>query len=310
MNGPGFRHKLAWDRGAAEIWALSAALHHLEMRLDDGRVIRPLAEAPWHDDAATTGDMAIAAHLRFLGGEWPCVPFGRSDADPVIHGFGTDNKWSLVESAPGTATLRIDYPEGHAISRLERTVSGAAGSARVDFTLTATARQDAVMPVGLHPILRLGEGVQIEGRFAHGETFPTVFEPGVSRLAVATRFADTGALPLAEGGTVAFSDLLAATGEEAFQLFGVDGRLAIAYPRDSYRTVITWDEADFPTCLFWISTGGRRYAPWNGRFRGFGLEPLAARFADRLGSATIGGGRAFAAGQTWTTRYAIAVEAL
>lgn len=307
---PGPKRPLSWSHGSAEVWALSGAIHHLEFWLPDGSAVAPLAEAPWHDDDATTRDGAIPAHLRFLGGEWPCVPFGRTDADPVVHGFGTDNLWRFGEGGEGVA-LSIDYPEDHPIARLRRTVRGVPGEARVEFTLAVTARRDCVLPVGLHPILALGtpgEAVRVEGAFSHGETFPVVFEPGVSRLRPAARFETPDLLPLAEGGTVSFGDLLKATTEEAFQMFGTDGTLRIVYPRSGHAVRLDWNAEDYPACLFWVSTGGRTAKPWNGRFRGFGVEPLNAHFVGKDGQGAIAGGRAFAAGETWTTRYFLGVE--
>jgi len=303
---------LSWSHGSAEVWALSGALHHLEFRLPGGRVVKPLAEAPWHGDEAITGDETIPAHLRFLGGEWPCVPFGKSDRDRIVHGYGTDNCWTFEEDGEGVA-LVIDYPDDRPIARLRRTVRGVPGAARLEFTLEVTARRDCVLPVGLHPILAPGapdEAVRVEGDFAHGETFPVVFEPGVSRLKPATRFETPEALPLVDGGTVPFGRLLNETTEEAFQLMGVDGALRIVYPQSGYAVRLGWNRQDYPTCLFWVSTGGRTGKPWNGRFRGFGVEPLNAAFAEKDGAGVITGGQRFAAGASWTTRYEIGVEGL
>lgn len=303
---------LSWSHGSAEVWALSGAVHHLEFRLPGGRGVRPLAEAPWHDDPATTGDEAIAAHLRFLGGEWPCVPFGKSDGDPVVHGYGTDNCWTFGEDGDGVA-LTVEYPDDRPITRLRRTVRGVHGAARLEISLAVTARRDCVLPVGLHPILACGapgEAVRIEGGWSYGKTFPVVFEPEVSRLAPARRFESPAGLPLAAGGSISFGELLNETTEEGFQLFGVDGGLRIVYPKSGYAVRLQWKPRDFPTCLFWISTGGRTNKPWNGRFRGFGVEPLDAHFENRSGEGVIAGGRAFAAGEVWSTEYSIAVESV
>ncbi|WP_370322490.1 hypothetical protein [Oricola sp.] len=307
---------LSWSHGSAEVWALSGAIHHLDLMLPDGRRVRPLAEAPWQGDGAIAGDETIAAHLRFLGGEWACVPFGKSGADPVVHGFGTDNCWTFEERGreDGDAVaLVIDYPADRPVERLRRTVLGVPGAARVEFTLEVTARRDCVLPIGLHPILApglAGEALRIEGGWSHGETFPVIFEPGVSRLAPGARFDDAGALPLADGGTVSFGALLKETTEEAFQLFGVDGAMRIVYPQSGHAVRLEWRAEDYPTCLFWISTGGRTAKPWNGRFRGFGVEPLNARFEARDGAGAIAGGRAFRAGEVWSTSYSIGVEAI
>lgn len=310
---PGPAHAIAWDRGSAAIWALGATLHHLTLTLADGRAITPLAEAPWHDDVGTTGDATIPAHLRWLGGEWPCVPFGRTGSDPVVHGFGTDNVWRLTRSEPDAAEWAIDYPENHPIERLTRTVKGISGQPAVACTLSVLPRRDCVLPVGLHPIVALpqaGEDLRVEGGFSHGETFPVVFEKGVSRLVPRARFDGPDALPLAGGGTASLSALCRERTEEAFQLFGVTGGLRLVYPGQRYALRLEWDAADFPTCLFWLSAGGRQQKPWNGRFRGLGVEPLDARFEDRGGEGAIAGGRAFRAGEIWTTSYTLAVEAI
>jgi len=309
---PGPQRLLSWSHGSAEVWALSGAIHHLELTLFNGRRVRPLAEAPWQGEAAIAGDGAIPAHLRYLGGEWACVPFGKSAADPVVHGFGTDNCWTFEEADEGVA-LVIDYPEDRPVERLRRTIRGVPGAARVEFTLEVTARRDCVLPIGLHPILapgQAGEELRIEGACSHGETFPVTFEPGVSRLAAGARFEPPGALPLEGGGTVSIGALLTETTEEAFQLYGVDGAMRIAYPQSGHAVRLEWQAEDYPTCLYWISTGGRTAKPWNGRFRGFGVEPLNARFEAREGASAITGGRAFRAGEVWSTRYSIGVEAI
>ncbi len=310
---PGSAHSISWDGGGAEIWPLSAAIHRLSLRLADGRVVAPLAEAPWHDDRATTGDASIPAHLRWLGGEWPCVPFGRTEADPVVHGHGTDNVWRLVRSEADAGEWQIDYPAGHAIERVSRAVRGVPGRSAVAFTLSVLPRRDCMLPVGLHPIVALplpDEDLVVEGAFAHGETFPVVFEKGVSRLAAGRRFDRLDSLPLAAAGSESIAALCRHTTEEAFQIFGVDGRLRLVYTRQRYALRLDWNAADFPSCLFWLSAGGRQQKPWRGRFRGLGVEPLAARFEDRGGEGAIAGGHAFCAGESWTTSYTLSAESL
>lgn len=308
---PGTPLPLVWSHGSAEIWPLGAAIHRLAMKLPDGRLVAPLAEAPWQGDAAIARDAAIPAHLRHLGGEWPCVPFGRSPADPVTHGYGTDNVWRLLRSVRENSTWEIVYPADRPVERVRRDIAAVHGHAAVDFILTVAARRDCVLPVGLHPILRLpapGGRIRVEGVHSHGETFPAIFEPGVSRLAAGRRFAGTGALPLAAGGEASLEALAGEATEEAFQLFGVDGDLRVVLPDDGYAVRLAWERRDFPTCLFWLSAGGRTAAPWGGRFRGLGVEPLDAHFEAKGDGGAIAGGRRMRAGEVWTTRYRIAVE--
>lgn len=308
LAGPAVR--LEWDRGRAEVRPLGAALHELEFVLGDGRAVSPLAEAPWQCEADTLADASIPAHLRHLGGEWPCVPFGRGEGETVTHGFGTDNRWRLVASRPESCDWEIAYPPDHAVERLRRTVAGIPGRAEIACTLTVLPRRDCVLPLGLHPILKLpepGEAFRVDGAFSHGETFPVTFEAGVSRLAPGRRFASLDALPLAKGGAASLSELCGMRTEEAFQLFGVSGELRLLYERHSVR--LAWNAADFPTCLFWLSAAGRGHKPWGGRFRGLGVEPLAATFEARDGQGAIVGAKAFQAGRAWTTSYRLAADA-
>ncbi len=307
---PGKPHPLEWSHGRGEVWPLGAALHHLQLNLDS-RVIRPLAEAPWHEDSGITADRSIPAHLRHLGGEWPCVPFGKSAADPIVHGYGTDNLWRLLRAEASSSTWEVIYPADRPVERLRREVSGIHGHPAVNLDLTVTARRDCQLAIGLHPILRLpdaGKELRVEGAYSHVLTFPAVFEPGVSRLAAGLRVTDISSLPLADGGTSSLSELCQAGTEEAFQLFGVDGTLRLVYPLAGYAVRLEWDPVAFPTCLFWLSGGGRKQRPWNGQFKGLGVEPLDARFVARDGVGAIDGGRSFRAGEIWSTRYRISVE--
>ena len=313
LDFPGRAHRLQWPFGSAEVWPLGGTAHHVAFTLPDGRTVRPLAEASWHDDPATTGDESIPAHLRWLGGEWPCVPFGKTSADPIVHGHGTDNCWRFDAADDGAARLSIDYPAGHAIARLQRSIACVADRPALDFTLTVHARADFRLPVGLHPIVRLpdaGKGIALDAAFSHGETFPAVFETAVSRLAVGERFGSLGSLPLTGGGEVSLNDLAHLRTEEAAQLFGVDGVARVVWPDEGYALRLTWDPTDFPTLLLWLSAGGRLHNPWGGRFRGLGVEPLDAVFEAPDGVASIGGGRRFSAGEVWSTSYRIEAEAL
>ncbi len=313
MTGIRVLRRLAWDRGEAEIWTVGAMLHHLVLVLEDGTRVAPFAEAPWHDDPAIMQDGTIAAHLRHLGGEWPCVPFGRTQTDAVFHGFGTDNAWSFAGEKDGVSLFEIVYPQGHPVERMTRTVAGIPGKAAVGFAVTAHIRAECHLPVGLHPVFAIpeaGEPFAVEAAFGHGRTFPALFEPGVSQLAVGARFDSLEALPLANGSTRPLAELARETTEEAAQIFDVGGRVSLSYPRRGYRVHLDWNPADFPTCLFWLSAAGRASKPWNGRFRGIGVEPLAASFGeDGVGKAGPGNGtRHFRAGETWTARYAVSAE--
>ena len=303
---------LAWSHGSAEIWALSAGLHHLSLRLPDGRVVRPLADAAWQDDALLAAQADIPAHHRQLGGEWACAPFGRSRIDPVLHGHATNAHWDLSNHVGGVKA-QIDLPDHLPVARLERTITPVPGDAALDFTFTITARRDCTLPVGLHPIARLpdaGRALALKAEFRTAITLPAEFEPGASRFAVDARFQDLDAIPLAGGGRTSFAESLITAGEEGIILRGCDGHLALHYPDDGYALRLDWQSDHFPDLLLWLSNRGRTYAPWNGRFRGLGIEPVNAYFRLSSDGLFAEGGRSLSAGQPFTTAYRLSVEML
>jgi hypothetical protein len=290
-------------------------LHNVEFEIAQHRRVRPLAEAPWHDEPAIAGDETLAPHLRSLGAEWPCVPFARSTLDPVFHGFGADNDWSFAGERDGFLNFAIDYPSEHPIAGLRRTVRGVPGEPALELSLTVNARNACDIGIGLHPNFVIPQGAEtfaVRLGYSHGETFPTVFEKDISTLAIGERFGNLDELPRADGSAISLSDLASGTAEEGFQLFGVDGVVSLEYPQRGFRARLEWSARDFPTCLFWVSAAGRQHRPWNGRFRGMGVEPLAATFGTD-GCPKSGPGnftRHFDSGESWTTRYRISAEAL
>ncbi|MEP9374202.1 hypothetical protein [Mesorhizobium sp. KR1-2] len=315
IAGPHWR--LSWDRGHADVLAIGAALHNLAFRLENGSTVEPLAEAPWIGEPSVVADASIPPHLRQLGGEWPCVPFGTTIVDPHHHGFGTDNAWHVVERSADAITLAIDYPENHPIKRLERRIEGVSGEATVAIELTVEARAECVLPIGLHPIFKLaGEGRRMRldpGPFTQGYTFPKVFEPGVSRLRPGAEFSTLDAVPLADGA----ADLTRPpTGlrEEILQLAGAAGSIRLDYPDDGYQARLDWNADDFPSLVIWLSDRGRSAPPWSNRFRGIGIEPVNGFFDDtRLAPQrpkSVSPGRKFRAGERWTTQYRISASSL
>ena len=287
----------------------SAAIHDLV--LDDGRgePFRPLAEAPWRDEPEAASDADVPAHRRSLGGEWACFPFGRTAFDPVVHGFATDHDWQLERLSDASARAVIDLPDACPFEGITReiTLEGSTGTVTVD--LTVLPRISATIPCGLHPIIGPPETVgrfSLDVGFDHGETFPVLFEPGASRLAIDRRFDDLAALPLEMGGTASLADLFDTTGEDAAQVHGLSsGSATVRFPDSGACFDLLWQPEHFPSLLLWVSNRGRRSRPWNGRFRGLGVEPIHGRFVADDEGVRIDGGIAFSAGVPWTTRYAM-----
>ena len=72
-NGP---WRLHWRFGSAEVQALGGMLGPVTFRLDGERELDVMHVAPW---SGMTAADALPGVLKRLRGEWPCVPFGRTD---------------------------------------------------------------------------------------------------------------------------------------------------------------------------------------------------------------------------------------
>ena len=217
--------------------------------------------------------------------------------------------------------LSLEYPEDSPIALVERVILPDPAQPAIDMVLTLHIRRDCRLPIGLHPVFRLPDsGLLIEAGPNGGMTFPGALEPGVSRLAPAARFARLAAVPLARGGTADLSHLpLPHATEELVQLTEAGGRATLTWPAEGFRAHLTWDASHFPDLILWVSNRGRTAFPWNGRHQALGLEPVCAAFdlgteisagPNPLQTATHPTARSFRAGEVFTTRHRIEVEAL
>jgi hypothetical protein len=300
---------LTWDRGTLDVWACGGAIHDLTFTLGDGRLFAPLAESPWRGMESSP---TVARHLANLGGEWPCVPFGSTEFDPAHHGFGTDNDWALMSRDETSLRIGIDYPANHPVLSLRRTISAVPGSAAVRIALEIAVRHPCVLPIGLHPVLRLTEDTVLEpGTFDKGQVFPETFEPGVSRLEPSAVFGADGIVPTDQGQSLPIFTRPSGLAEELVQLIGCDGRFTARYPAADVQTSLHWNSAHLPDLLIWISNHGRQGNPWRGTFAGIGIEPVNSHF-DRATIASVGArkGIALSPDQPLVTEYMICATSL
>ena len=268
---------LSWSHGNATVFADGAALHHLTFDLG-GRLFSPFAEAPWQDDYLDHPHQDYPRHLQLLGGEWACVPFGSSHHDPAHHGYGTDHKWQVLAQENNAITLGIEYPDQHMIKNLRRTISGVDGQAAIDLTLTLNPRKTGLLPIGLHPIFKLTEDLNIHvSKQAKGLTFPRVFEDNISCLTPNKSFNADGFCP-SDHGMVNIFQTPCSVHEELVQIMNAEGEITLNYSQERTAIRLTWDAHLLPHCLLWISNKGRRTPPWNNQFQGIGVEPINSFF--------------------------------
>lgn len=297
--------RLRSARASAGVRSLSGALVALEFDLGHQTVL-PLAAAPWGRPPERAGEDPPAPHLTVLGGEWPCVPFGQSAADPVKHGFGTDHPWRLIAADATSARLAIDYPEAHPVARLDRSIRLSDDAPRVDLSLTIHARRATTLPVGLHPVLALpaATGALRLCPAPHGRvrSAPAALAPATSRLMPDQEIGADGLALCQDGGRLCLWDQPGPPSEELILIRDCKGRLRAENRDEGYALELVWDAAALPHLLLWIANPGLAQDPRLPGFRGLGAEPVAAYFD----STPEGGeGVAITPGQPLTIRYAI-----
>jgi len=324
---------LAWRHGVVSVEALGGMLGPTTFVLPDGRQVSPLQIAPWADEEQP----GLPGILQRLRGEWPCVPFGRdgdraamgewpvSSAVPTIdsnqHGFSSNNLWTIEPANETALQLGIAYPDAHPIAGLRRRITPDPEAAAIDIELEITARRDCDLPIGLHPVFRLPHltgAMQLEVAGEVGAvTFPRGPDP-VSIFAPDRYTADWHVVPLRDGTLLDPSRVpLARHTEEVLQLLDAPGEVALHNTAEGYRARLSWNRDHFPSLMFWFSNFGRQEPPWSGRHLALGVEPVCAALdlgpqistsINPISTRGIPTARHFAAGETFRTRYRIAVE--
>lgn len=288
---------LAWKHGVVTVSAFGGMIGSTVFVLPDGRPASPFHIAPWHNEPETMGLDGLLVGLR---GEWPCVPFGYplpSDDYPSawpgaieerarvsdVHGFGSSAVWTFGEPRADEISLAVEYPQDHAVRRLERTIRPNPDAPLLDLTLTIYMRQASCEPIGLHGCFRLPRivgGAQLEpGAFHTGRTHPIIIEPEAPIFDVGKEFTSLNKVPgkggqIIDAGRLPFEE----NGEDLLQLDGCDGRFSLAMPDEGYRTNLRWDSKILPSLLLWYSNRGRSAQPWNNRHLCIGIEPICSPF--------------------------------
>ncbi len=289
-------HTFAWSHGRAEVVTTAGMLSRCEFLLGDD-LFSPFAQASWAPD----DHPQLPGHLRVLGAEFVCLPFGEGGAvsrpaegwktigelapNAPGHGRSADAEWDVVEEHSGGITLRLEYPEPHDIASIERRIDGIPGVAGLSLSLTITARRPIRTSLGLHPILRLPpdpRSLQIDAGFGFGMTYPADIVAGSTRAERGAVFAELSAVPLerTEGeATDDFSSLpFDAPTEEVVQLCGVTRPIVVHYLNEGASLTIEWDRDLLPSAQLWISDRALEGSPWNRTYRGLGVEPIASAF--------------------------------
>lgn len=298
----------------ARVIAAGAMLQDVVFAVGKGAGFRPFAPASWSEPARQGQVPDQPLHLTHLGGEWPCVPFGSSDADPEHHGFGSNHLWRCDHATSNAITLSIDYPDDHKVRRLIRCISVSENDPAITCSLTVEVREACGLPIGLHPIFRLpADGrvvLDVDGA-TNWAAIPDPYRPEGARIS------GGGAAGLIDAGGTAVTFVRDFTSyrAELVQAFDLPGRVGLIYPDDGVRVSLMWDAQKLPHCLFWLANP--HDFPGLGPFRGLGVEPVASWFdrgctpkAEAGGTANGTFGVELTPDAVWTLDYKITAEAL
>ncbi|HAT20141.1 MAG TPA: hypothetical protein DCS85_08300 [Verrucomicrobiales bacterium] len=269
-----------------------------------GSEFSPYALAPWKPDEL---EGSLPNLLKYLRGDFFCLPFGPQDnGDP--HGDTANAEWSLVKQ--GEDLLHLAIEPGDVGGRIEKVLRLKSGHAAV-YCEHRISGIEGHFSYGNHPILDFsglaeGQGRVTTSSFRWASVNPGLFSDPANdeyqALVPGARFTDLREVPLATeppsapdqvsaAGTTdltcyparqGFEDLVMLVNEEANKDQPFAWTAAVL---DGCVWFSLKNPADFPATLFWISNGGRRGAPWDGRHLGrLGLEEVCSHFADNVTS--------------------------
>lgn len=280
-------YRLKWSHGDALVLSTAAMLADCRFDLPNG-AFRPYARAPW---MGTIEDDGIIGHLRELGGDFACVPFGAGPEQPAgpsewadlmteppakpIHGPAGDREWHLLDQSESSVTLGLDYPADFIVERLERTVWGVPGEPALRSALTIHPRRSGSISVGLHPILRLPETrgrLELQADFAFGLVHPRQVAPAQDQ-----EFSQLSTVPL-DDGQIDLAHVPVGLPNASVQLCGMKGPLRAIFLDEGAGVELDWDRTVLPSLQIWCTDRGIEGPPWHNRYRGIGLEPIASAF--------------------------------
>lgn len=255
------------------------------------RSVEPLAVAPW---AREPVDSKLPQLLKVLRGDFFCLPFGgnttpfRGERHPP-HGETANAKWRLCDQGPDFIhlSLRTRIRRG----RVDKYVSLKPGHSAI-YIRHQIQGMTGPMSLGHHAMLQFpdvdGCGRISTSGFRCGQVLPTEFEQarnrGYSSLQPGSCFRQLEKVPMAAGGVAdlslyparrGFEDLVMLTSEEQPDFAWT----AVTFPEHGYVWFALKDPRVLRHTVFWLSNGGRHYAPWNGRHVNvLGLEEVTSYF--------------------------------
>lgn len=244
---------------------------------DSGRVLHPLATAPWVEEPGGDLPEDLAPLQRTLSGDFFCAPFGASDVEPAPpHGWSANSPWSVTESGAQTVRAVLDRPVLGA--RLRKTLCLSANAPLLLQEHWIEGGTGA-LTAAHHPMVRFAGTARYACSAKRAVLTPDVpLEPGRARLLPGGSGLNIASVPGADGEPVDLSMLPIGKAHEDFvTLVEAEGSelgwSAVIREIENDIVFVLKDPSVLPVTMLWHSNGGRDYPPWNGRHRNvLGIE--------------------------------------
>jgi hypothetical protein len=264
-----------------------------------GRRIRPLSVAPWATEPHPRGLPPMLATLR---GDFFCMPFGgnehphRGEQHPP-HGETANVAWSFrsLTKQQGRTELQLTLRtrvRPATVTKVVRLIDGH------DAVYTRHVIEGASVPMNLghQAMLRFpagdATGAIATSPFVHGQVYPGPLENpatgGYQSLRPGATFTSLAEVPALDGSTADLSRYPARRGFEDLATVVHDDALrfawtAVTFAAEGYVWLTLKDPRVLRQTIFWISNGGRHYAPWSGRHVDvMGIEDVTSYFHEGL----------------------------
>ena len=260
-----------------------------------GRRFQPYAVAPWAEEPI---DPSLPSVLQVLRGDFFCLPFGNNDqphegsADPP-HGETANEKWTWekLQKDDNAVTLHLSLTMSRRAGRVDKYVTLRDGHLAT-YSRHVISGMSGPMNLGHHAMIRFppqsGSGRLSMSPFLYGQVAPDPLEPlhsgRGSMLKPGSVILSLDIVPTVDGGITDLTRFPARQGSEDLVMLISDPNqpfawTAVAFPDEG----LVWFALKNPRVLrqtiVWLSNGGRRYAPWNGRHLGImGLEEVTSYF--------------------------------
>jgi len=282
------------DRVAAAITELGGHLAPVRFRLPHGTV-EPFSIAPWAAKEVPAADPDL---LRVCRGDFFCAPFGASEKayrgeKHAPHGEVANAKWKFVSLAKTKLetvlhlSLRTKVRKG-CVDKFVRLRCGETAL----YCRHVLSGMSGRMSYGHHAILKFpdapGSGLISMSPISHAQVLPERFEDpakgGYQSLKIGATFTRLDRVPALDGSLADLSSYPARRGFEDLVMIAHEAApdfawTAVTFPKERYVWFALKDPRVLRSTVFWISNGGRHYAPWSGRhISRMGLEDVTSYF--------------------------------